>query len=161
MFDGMMQIFSGQPAIGKVRVSMQLCAGLDVLAHGLPKVRAIHGWQNLATNRTTTLNHCHHRNFARIARAFAGRLAANRCRWSIEVFFKELKQTLQLADFLGHNANAVKWRVWTALLGLCAPALLCALDSVEPQLHPALRLDPLGPLAKLGTAQPAGSLWDN
>jgi len=39
-----------------------------------------------------------------------------RCRWSIEVFFKELKQSLQLADFLGHNANAVRWQVWTALL---------------------------------------------
>ena len=39
-----------------------------------------------------------------------------RCRWSIEVFFKELKQTLQLADFLGHSANAVRWQVWTALL---------------------------------------------
>ena len=39
-----------------------------------------------------------------------------RCRWGIESFFKELKQTLQLADFLGHNANAVKWQVWTALL---------------------------------------------
>jgi hypothetical protein len=39
-----------------------------------------------------------------------------RCRWSIEVFFKELKQTLQLADFLGHNARAVRWQVWTALL---------------------------------------------
>ncbi len=39
-----------------------------------------------------------------------------RCRWSVEVFFKELKQTLQLADFLGHNANAVRWQVWTALL---------------------------------------------
>ena len=39
-----------------------------------------------------------------------------RCRWTIEVFFKELKQTLQLADFLGHNANAVRWQVWTALL---------------------------------------------
>ena len=39
-----------------------------------------------------------------------------RCRWSLEVFFKELKQTLQLADFLGHNANAVRWQVWTALL---------------------------------------------
>ena len=39
-----------------------------------------------------------------------------RCRWQIEVFFKELKQTLQLADFLGHNANAVRWQVWTALL---------------------------------------------
>jgi hypothetical protein len=39
-----------------------------------------------------------------------------RCRWNIEVFFKELKQTLQLADFLGHNAHAVRWQVWTALL---------------------------------------------
>jgi len=39
-----------------------------------------------------------------------------RCRWSIEVFFKELKQTLQLADFLGHNASAVRWQVWSALL---------------------------------------------
>ena len=39
-----------------------------------------------------------------------------RCRWQIEVFFKELKQTLQLADFLGHSEGAVKWQVWTALL---------------------------------------------
>jgi hypothetical protein len=39
-----------------------------------------------------------------------------RCRWRIESFFKELKQTLQLADFLGHSEGAVKWQVWTALL---------------------------------------------
>ena len=39
-----------------------------------------------------------------------------RCRWQIESFFKQIKQTLQLADFLGHNANAVRWQVWTALL---------------------------------------------
>jgi hypothetical protein len=39
-----------------------------------------------------------------------------RCRWQIEVFFKQIKQTLQWADFLGHNANAVRWQVWTALL---------------------------------------------
>jgi len=39
-----------------------------------------------------------------------------RCRWQIEVFFKQIKQTWQLADFLGHNANAVRWQVWTALL---------------------------------------------
>lgn len=37
-------------------------------------------------------------------------------RWQIEVFFKQIKQTLQLCDFLGHNANAVRWQVWTALL---------------------------------------------
>jgi hypothetical protein len=39
-----------------------------------------------------------------------------RCRWAIEVFFKQIKQTLQLADFLGNSANAVRWQVWTALL---------------------------------------------
>jgi len=39
-----------------------------------------------------------------------------RCRWQIEVFFKQVKQTLQLADFLGQSANAVKWQVWMALL---------------------------------------------
>jgi hypothetical protein len=32
------------------------------------------------------------------------------------VFFKEIKQTLQLADFLGQSANAVRWQVWMALL---------------------------------------------
>ena len=37
-------------------------------------------------------------------------------RWQIEVFFKEIKQTLQLCDFLGHNKNAVLWQVWTALI---------------------------------------------
>ena len=39
-----------------------------------------------------------------------------RCRWQIEVFFKQIKQTLQLCDFLGNTANAVRWQVWTALL---------------------------------------------
>jgi hypothetical protein len=39
-----------------------------------------------------------------------------RCRWDIEVFFKQIKQTLKLADFLGHSANAVRWQIWSALL---------------------------------------------
>ena len=39
-----------------------------------------------------------------------------RCRWDIEVFFKQIKQTLKLADFLGNSANAVRWQIWTALL---------------------------------------------
>jgi len=37
-------------------------------------------------------------------------------RWGIEVFFKEIKQTLQLADFMGYSENAVRWQIWTALL---------------------------------------------
>jgi len=39
-----------------------------------------------------------------------------RCRWDIEVFFKEIKQTLQLADFLGQSANAIRWQIWIGLL---------------------------------------------
>lgn len=39
-----------------------------------------------------------------------------RCRWEIEKFFRQIKQTLQLADFLGNSENAVAWQIWTALL---------------------------------------------
>lgn len=37
-------------------------------------------------------------------------------RWGIEVFFKEMKQTLQIADFMGYSENAVRWQIWIALL---------------------------------------------
>ncbi len=39
-----------------------------------------------------------------------------RSRWGIEVFFKEIKQTLQIADFMGYSENAVRWQIWIALL---------------------------------------------
>jgi hypothetical protein len=39
-----------------------------------------------------------------------------KARWGIEVFFKQIKQTLQLADFLGHSEQAIRWQVWIALL---------------------------------------------
>jgi len=42
--------------------------------------------------------------------------ALYKARWQIEVFFKQIKQTLQLSDFLGNSANAVRWQVWMALL---------------------------------------------
>ena len=38
-----------------------------------------------------------------------------KARWGIEVFFKEIKQNLKLADFLGYNKNAVRWQIWTAM----------------------------------------------
>jgi hypothetical protein len=39
-----------------------------------------------------------------------------RARWEIEVFFKQVKQTLKLSGFVGYSANALRWQVWTALL---------------------------------------------
>jgi hypothetical protein len=61
----------------------------------------------------------------------------DRCRWQIEVFFKQIKQTLQLADFLGHNANAVRWQVWMALL---VYVLLRYLSYVSKWSHSFTRL---------------------
>jgi hypothetical protein len=37
-------------------------------------------------------------------------------RWGIEVFFKQIKQTLKVCDFLGHSKQAIRWQVWAALL---------------------------------------------
>jgi hypothetical protein len=37
-------------------------------------------------------------------------------RWDIEIFFKQLKQTLKLSDFPGYSENAVQWQIWMALL---------------------------------------------
>lgn len=85
-----------------------------------------------------------------------------RCRWQIEVFFKQIKQTLQLADFLGHSANAVRWQVWIALL---VYVLLRYLSHVSKWAHSFTRLftivravlwaklDMYGLLAGYGTAQ--------
>src|SRR5213083_2997027 len=85
-----------------------------------------------------------------------------RCRWQIEVFFKQIKQTLQLADFLGHNANAVRWQVWIALL---IYVLLRYLSYVSKWAHSFTRLftilravlwsklDLLGLLGCYGTAK--------
>ena len=39
-----------------------------------------------------------------------------KARWSIELFFKALKQNLKIKTFLGTSANAVKTQVWTALI---------------------------------------------
>ncbi len=54
-----------------------------------------------------------------------------KCRWQIEVFFKQIKQTLQLADFLGQSANAVKWQVWMALLAYVLLRFLACLHEWE------------------------------
>ena len=39
-----------------------------------------------------------------------------KARWNIEVFFKQIKQTLHLGDFLGYSRKAIEWQIWTALL---------------------------------------------
>lgn len=38
------------------------------------------------------------------------------CRWEIELFFKQMKQTLKLCDLMSYSANGIRWQVWIALL---------------------------------------------
>ena len=84
-----------------------------------------------------------------------------RNRWSIEAFFKQIKQTLQLADFLGHSANAVRWQVWTALLVYVLLRFLAFVHSWQHKLHPSLYPSAERPLAALGPRQLAAMLWDS
>ena len=51
--------------------------------------------------------------------SWSGRTIAElyRARWGIETFFKEIKQTCQIHDFIGYSENAVKWQVWAGLIG--------------------------------------------
>ena len=39
-----------------------------------------------------------------------------KARWAIEVFFKQIKQTLKLGSFIGHSKKAIQWQIWAALL---------------------------------------------
>ena len=84
-----------------------------------------------------------------------------RARWAIELFFKELKQTLQLRDFVGYNEKAVKWQVW---IGLLAHLLLrflkhaskweLSFSRLAGTVKSAvwMKIDLLGALQKHGTA---------
>jgi hypothetical protein len=39
-----------------------------------------------------------------------------KCRWGIETFFRQIKQTFKVCDFLGHSKHAIRWQLWAALL---------------------------------------------
>ncbi len=41
-----------------------------------------------------------------------------RCRWEIEIFFRDLKQNFHIKSFVGTTPNAVLIQIWTALLAI-------------------------------------------
>jgi len=62
-------------------------------------------------------------------------------RWSIEIFFKELKQHLKIKSFIGTNENAMWIQIWTAMItmlllrymkekGVCKPNCVNGMTSV-------------------------------
>ena len=47
-----------------------------------------------------------------------------RLRWKIELFFKWIKQNLKIKKWLGHNENAIKIQIYSALISYIILALL-------------------------------------
>lgn len=93
-----------------------------------------------------------------------------RRRWDIEVFFKQVKQTLKLSNFLGHSANAVRWQVYAALLIYVLLRYLAHLSNwahsftrIFTVVRAALweRLDLVALLDSYGTASPPARIIAN
>lgn len=104
-----------------------------------------------------------------------------KCRWAVEVFFKEIKQNLKLCDFLGNSASAVQWQVWMALvtwlltrylsyLSSCTQCFTRVFNLLRAALWSKLDIKALlgklacgtacgPPLAKKGLAAPASQPW--
>jgi hypothetical protein len=98
----------------------------------------------------------------------AGDPTQDRRRWDIEVFFKQVKQSLKLGSFLGHSANAVRWQIFTALLVYVLLRFMAHLSEwghgftrLFTVTRSALweRID-LRALQNQGSGRAAPSLWD-
>jgi IS4 transposase len=56
-------------------------------------------------------------------------------RWEVELFFKWIKQHLNIKRFLGHSENAVKTQILTALITYLLLALYRQLHGIQDSLH--------------------------
>ncbi|MBE0542195.1 MAG: hypothetical protein IH623_12480 [Verrucomicrobia bacterium] len=84
-----------------------------------------------------------------------------RCRWQIEVFFKQIKQTLQLADFLGPSANAVRWQGVDRAAGVSVAALSGVCFSMDSQFQSPLYAVASRAVEEMGRVGSAAALWDS
>jgi hypothetical protein len=98
-------LLESRPTQGNILEDQMVMLNKDVLARRIRACVVVDGQEREMTFLT---NHLH----------WSARTICDlyKARWQIEVFFKQIKQTLKLGDFLGHSANAVRWQVWSALI---------------------------------------------
>lgn len=63
-----------------------------------------------------------------------------RCRWSVELFFKWVKQHLRIKVFYGTSANAVKTQLWIAIASYVLVAILKKRLGTEASLYTILQI---------------------
>jgi transposase len=76
-----------------------------------------------------------------------------RQRWQIELFFKWLKQNLNIAHFFGNSENAVKSQVWIAVCVYLAAVLAHKTLRLPVSLHTMLQIVEVNLLDKTPIAQ--------
>ena len=63
-----------------------------------------------------------------------------KCRWSVETFFRWIKQHLRIEAFFGTSENAVKTQVWSAISIYVLVAILRKELRIERSLHEILQI---------------------
>lgn len=63
-----------------------------------------------------------------------------KARWRIELFFKWIKQHLEIQSFFGTSANAVKTQIWIAIATYVAVAIVKKELRLEPSLYTILQV---------------------
>ena len=54
-----------------------------------------------------------------------------KCRWQVEIFFREIKQLLHIKSFIGTSQNAVLIQIWTALITILILKALKAMSKYK------------------------------
>jgi IS4 transposase len=83
-----------------------------------------------------------------------------KCRWQVELFFKWIKQNLQIKAFYGTSKNAVKTQVWIAISVYVLVAIVKKDLGIERSLHEILQIlsvtlfekTPIGSWAQIGSS---------
>ena len=63
-----------------------------------------------------------------------------RNRWSIELFFKWIKQHLRVLTFWGHTENAVKVQLYCALIAYCLVAIVAKELKIDREIYTILQI---------------------
>jgi transposase len=63
-----------------------------------------------------------------------------KCRWSVEIFFKWIKQNLRIKTFLGLTENAVKSQIWIAICTYVLIAIIKKKLNIKKSLYTFLQI---------------------
>jgi hypothetical protein len=63
-----------------------------------------------------------------------------RCRWQVELFFKSIKQHLQIKTFFGTSENALKSQIWSAVSGYVLVAIVKKRLKLSATLYELLQI---------------------